>query len=233
MNLTIVSGFINVHHNKYSLEKYYQWFKTSLLIPGNVIFFGTPEILEYVKTIRPDFFFVEYTLEECYSYKYKESIQTDPVHCPSKELCIVWNEKICMLQKASKMNPFNTDYFIWIDAALPNYREKVPPAFGCLPEINFSKDHLICTKLKPFFNKNKTSYNPFITGGNLLVHKDFIDKFSEIYARYIDTLLPSKIICTDEIVLTHIYKDCPELFEVFKYGYGSLVRYLFENSKSG
>ncbi len=45
-------------------------------------------------------------------------MKTDSTHCPSVELNLIWNEKIFMLQKAYKLNIYNSDYFMWIDVGI-------------------------------------------------------------------------------------------------------------------
>jgi len=222
MSITLVSGFLPVK-NKYLTGEYDSWFKNTLSINASYVFFGTSEIIEFVKTIRPDFYFIEISLEEMYCYKYMDSIQTHPVHCPSKELMIIWNEKMFMLQKASKINPFNSEYFMWVDAGISIFREKEPPQTP-LKDLNFPLNKIVVTKSKPFFKKTETENYHYLTGGNLLLHHSFVDTFCEMYKRYLDKLVPLDNNCyTDQVILTKIYSDHPELFEIVGYGYGKLL----------
>ena len=41
---------------------------------------------------------------------------SNQTHCPSIELNLIWNEKIFMIQRALKINPFSSDFFMRIDA---------------------------------------------------------------------------------------------------------------------
>lgn len=60
---------------------------------------------------------------------------THPIHCPSVELNLIWNEKIFMIQKACKINPFNSEWFKWIDAGICTYRDNSPPNIP-FPNVN-------------------------------------------------------------------------------------------------
>ena len=73
--------------------------------------------------------------EEFMTYKYKDNMITNSVHCPSIELNLIWNEKIFMIQRALKINPFLSDFFMRIDAGICVYRNNSPPSIS-FPNIN-------------------------------------------------------------------------------------------------
>jgi len=81
-----------------------------------------------------------------------------------------------MLQKAYKLNIYNSDYFMWIDAGI--------------------------------------------------LHKNIIDKFVKIYKEYLDKLLDTNNIWTDQVILTHMFKDNTSLFYELTSGYGNVVPYI-------
>ena len=61
-----------------------------------------------------------------------------------------------------------------------------------------------------------------------MVHKSFIDVFVAEYVRYTNTLVPMRTtIFTDQVIMTHMYKDKPELFHLLGYGYGYLLALLY------
>ena len=51
-------------------------------------------------------------------------MKTHPKHCPSIELNLIWNEKIFFIEKAKNINPFNSEYFMWVDAGICTFRKK-------------------------------------------------------------------------------------------------------------
>ena len=53
----------------------------------------------------------------------------------SIELNLIWNEKIFMIQQALKLDPFSSEFFMWIDAGICVFRDKPPPSIS-FPNIN-------------------------------------------------------------------------------------------------
>lgn len=109
--LTCVTGYWKVK-NKHS-NKYLDWFKNTLKINAPYIVFGNKEGINEIKKHREGFatYYVELNIEDFESYKYKNLMVTNAIHCPSVELNLIWNEKIFMIEKALILNPFNTDFF--------------------------------------------------------------------------------------------------------------------------
>ena len=109
--LTCVSGYWKVH-NKYATT-YDTWFKNTLAIQCPYVFFTDKETMECIKPFRQGLptVYIEYPLEKFVTYKYKNKMVVDPLHCPSAELNLIWNEKIFLMKHAYVLNPFTSDYF--------------------------------------------------------------------------------------------------------------------------
>ena len=232
MSLTCVSAYFPVK-NKYD-NKYLEWFNNSLCINCPYIFFTTSESIELIKSFRKELptYYIECTIEEFYTYQYKDRMIHDSYHCPSVELNLIWNEKIFMLQKAYELNPFNSEWFHWIDAGICIYRDVKPP------DTLFPNEEILTTLPKDKFiysssnlyeesSVSTENYYHHIAGTSYLLYKDMIPLFKDMYKEYIDKLLNDKIIWTDQIILTHIYKENPELFHKICDGYGEVTRYLY------
>lgn len=236
MNLTCVSGYWPVK-NKHG-DKYLRWFKNSLKIQCPYVFFGNKESIEIIKPFRKDIptYYIECEIKDFYTYKFKKKIITHPIHCPSKELNLIWNEKIFLIQKASKLNPFNTDYFKWTDAGIFVYRDAPPPNKPLVNEekLNkFPKDKVIFSSSNNFceYEKiSKTNHYHYISG-EIMMHRNIVDEMTEIYKKYINELMSEDNIWTDQVIWTHIYKDHPNLFYKLwygnDYGYGAIIKYLY------
>jgi len=157
---------------------------------------------------------------------------THPIHCPSVELNLIWNEKIFLIQKAAKLNPFSSSHFMWVDAAICTYRDNPPPKtpFPNLDKLNtLPKDQLIFTSSTGYYNESmirKNNYYHYISGTYLL-HHSIIDNFVEIYKRYLDKLIDKGNIWTDQVILTHIYNDNKHLFYKLSDGYGIIIPLLY------
>lgn len=231
--LTCVSGYWiikNKHGNQFN-----DWFKTTLRINCPYIFFGDKQSIELVKKYRNDLttYYIELNIEDFITYQYKNKMITHPYHCPSTELNLIWNEKIYMIQKAFNLNPFQSDYFCWIDAGICTYRNKYPPnqPFPNLEKLNkLPTDKFIFSSSCNFnsnrFIKGQYHLHHFISGTSYILHKNIIDKFINLYNEYLK-LIDKNYIYTDQVILTLIYKNNKDLF--FKYidGYGEIITSMF------
>lgn len=232
MSLTCVSGYFpakNKHDNKYV-----EWFKNTLSINCPYVFFTNKETVKLIENIRKDLptYYIVCNIEDFYTYKYKDKMITHELHCPSVELNLIWNEKIFMVQQACKINPFNSEWFHWIDAGICVYRD-VKPSNEKFWEINklndLPKDQFIYSSSNPYdkglVRRNK--YYHHISGTTYLLHKNIVNDFANVYKRYLDKLIDKNNIWTDQVILTHIYKDSPNAFHKLCDGYGEIAKYLF------
>ena len=158
---------------------------------------------------------------------------THPVHCPSIELNLIWNEKIFLIQKAIELNPFKTEYFMWMDAGMSSFRNRMPPSIP-FPNINklnnLPKDKFIYSS-----SHNFTYNEKFIKGqyhlhhhvsGTYLFHKNIINKLVDIYKKYLN-LIDENDIWTDQVIWTLIYRDKKELFYKLCDNYATIPFYLY------
>jgi hypothetical protein len=184
-------------------------------------------------------YYIEYNIEDFYTYSYREHMTTDPIHCPSVELNLIWNEKIFMIQKAYKLNPFQTEWFKWIDAGICIYRGEKPPQTPFPNDnsklLDLPKDKFIYSSSHEFTMKAAAIYNSYHhISGTYLLHKNMIDKIIELYKEYFNAIvnkqnirIDKNNIWTDQVILTHIFIDHPHLFYKLCEGYGEITRYLF------
>lgn len=234
MSLTCVSCYYPVK-NKYG-HAYGDWFKTSLDINCPYVFFSTKEGIEYIKPFRKDHptYYIELPIQYFVTYKYKDRMKTDDYHCPSIELNLIWNEKIFMIKKAYELNPFQSEWFKWIDAGICIYRNVRPPQkpfpnatiLNSLPKDKFifsSSDNNVPNTEQI----TSTNYYHYVCGTSYLLNSYIINDFAEIHEKYMDKLVNTNNIWTDQVILTHIFKNNIVLFHKLAHGYGELTRVLF------
>ena len=231
MNLTCVSGYWDIK-NKHG-NKYEEWFNNTLKINCPYVFFADKEMIEIIKKYRQNLptHYIECNIADFYTYKYKNNMITHNVHCPSIELNLIWNEKIFLLQKAYKLNPFNGEYFMWVDAGVCTYRNIAPPTanFPNIDKLNKLPIDKFIYSSSDTYNEKLVKINNYyhtISGTTYLLHKNIIDVFVELYIKYLNKLIDKNNIWTDQVILTHIYKDNKELFYKLCDGYGSILKYL-------
>ena len=225
--LTCVSGYWQVT-NKHN-NAYLKWFHNSLKVNCPYVFFSNKQGIEFIQTYRNGLptHYIECEITDFYTWKYREKMITHPLHCPSIELNLIWNEKIFLLQKAIELNPFNSEWFHWIDAGICIYRD-TPPKNIQMPNINLPTNKFIYSSSNPYYEQhvNKRTYYHHISGTYLL-HARMICEIANLYKIYLDKLIDKNNIWTDQVILTHIFKDHPTLFLCLSHGYGEISRLLF------
>ena len=231
--LTCVSGYWKIK-NKHG-NKFDNWFKNTLKVNCPYVFFGDKETIELVKKYRGDLptYYIEYNIDEFISYKFKDNMIINDYHCPSIELNLIWNEKIFMIQKALKVNPFSSEFFMWVDAGICVYRGNPPPT--SLPNINvldnLPKDKIIYSSThNTTYNDNKFQKGQYNlhhhVSGTYILHKNIIDRCVSLYSEYLK-LIDKNDIWTDQVILTLMYKDNKEFFYKYCNGYGAICSKLF------
>ena len=221
--ITVVSGYWNVH-NKYG-NTYDEWFKNTLNINARYIFFCDKANNDYITSFRKDYetILIDHPLNEFYSKQYYDDAWVDPVHIPSKELGMVWHEKIHLIKLAKEHDGDNaTDFYIWIDAGIALYRNEKPPQY----ELRLKDTHNL-----PLDKISYTSVNESVTAGCLILPKNIINNFHTIYYDYLNRcniLSDKNFFCGQEqYILTLMKKDYPDLFNKMSDGYSSNLLELY------
>lgn len=230
--LTVVSGYWIVK-NKFDTE-YLTWFNNTLKINCPYVFFGDSKTIEIAKRYRGSLptYYIQCNITDFYTYKFKDKMLTHPRHCPSVELNMIWNEKVFLIERATKLNPFNSEFFSWIDAGICRYREQVPPS-RVFPDLNklilLPKDKFIFTSSnsKIFESHKLYEYYHYIAGTSYILHKNMVPQILDLYKKSLDKYINPDGIYTDQVILTRIYSDFPDLFYCLGHGYGELVPLLY------
>lgn len=228
-DITLVSGYWSLNKSKFNNSKYITWAYCTLGVQSPLVFFtDSHSIIDLVKEIRKDLptYYVLLDLNEFETNKYKDLFIIDNRQCPSKELNMIWNEKIFLIQKASNINPFNSNYYCWYDAGICRFRNvKIPKnklnsSFLKNDKISFTNP----SHVKKFEqNKLKDYGYHYISGSSYIIPKNMILRITEIYKSYLDKYVDDKLLWTDQVIWTHIYSDYIELFENIGEGYGYVV----------
>jgi hypothetical protein len=229
--MTCVSAYFNVKPKVAS--RFSEWFPTTLAINCAYVFFGNKESIEMIKGYRKNLptHYIEYDLEKFVTNKWKQNMATHEFHCPSIELNMIWNEKMYFIKQAMELNPFQSEWFQWVDAGTAAYRSEKPPAteyptrekLATLP-----KDKLIYSSSFNYSDETPIHSIPHhIAGTAYILHKDLVAKFVDIYTKKMDELHNEPGMWTDQIVLTRIYRDTPDLFFKIADGYGEVTRQLY------
>jgi hypothetical protein len=216
-----VSCFYKVK-SKHKLEEYLVWLKNFLEIPMNLIIFldqfKDHDIYSYIMNIRKDMInktlIIDRKIEDMNTYKHSDywnycySIDSEKYHSP--ELYMLWNEKTYMVEESIRINPYNSDWFFWVDMGccrnnnrhflnFPNYnvvknydKEKIIISF--IEKIKSSDYNLNDNGIPNIFqNKsNDMACDPVVRvqagffGGHVNGWKVWIDNFNTILNQFIN-----------------------------------------------
>jgi hypothetical protein len=123
---TVVTAFFPLK-SKHSLERYNEWFTNFLSLQDPMVIFTTPDMLAKFKKLRQaatdKTFFVPMQLKDTRVVKEHDEefwenqleIDTEKKIHKSYELFQVWLSKSWFVTEAIKINPFQSDVFVWSD----------------------------------------------------------------------------------------------------------------------
>lgn len=234
MMTTVVSAYWDVK-GKHSSNSFHTWFQNTLSFNCPYIFFGNQQSIELVKQYRKDLptHYVLLEIDDFYSKKFKPFLAPHDIHVPSPEVCMIWLEKVLLMEKAKDINPFGSEYFLWIDAGICSYRSEHPPItpFDDKKIQSLPKDKFIyCSSNEPlllhFIHENH--YYHHISGATFLLHISFIDTFVKQYLSTLDRYINHyNWVNTEQKILTHMIQNDPDLFFKHGEGYGALISLLY------
>lgn len=228
---TIVTGYFQMK-SKHSTEKYAEWIKYMLEKETPMVIFCDKQSYPMIHAQRPyQTKIIITSLTQFYSYKYidtyRANYEMDHETYHSPELYLVWAEKAHFVKQAITMNPFQTDYFLWVDIGC--FREPSPIQWPnpiriqsldsskvlVLNVTPFTEEELHCTKetLPSFLTTNRIGATIF--GGG----KEILLKYHDLYYEMVDYFISiDRFIGKDQSILNSVYLLNQELFQVVKPG---------------
>jgi galactoside 2-L-fucosyltransferase 1/2 len=126
---TIVTAYFPTGTVKNSQEQYIKWMGNMLSLSDPMVIFTTEEMIETVLKLRAPSSqtrVVAMTIEDTlmaqmYDVEFwQKQYDMDPEGGPGRphssfELYLIWNEKFHFLKRVSDWNPFESDFFAWVD----------------------------------------------------------------------------------------------------------------------
>lgn len=121
---TIVTCYFKLDVSKASHELYSEWMKNMLANNNPMVIFCDHHSAPVIKELRPNndnTKIIVMSYEDFYCYKYVTVFVQHTRIDPEKRvghsipLYLIWNEKSNFLKRAVELNPFSTDYFLWVD----------------------------------------------------------------------------------------------------------------------
>ena len=154
---TVVSGYWDVA-SKHSPQAYRAWFNNTLRINAGMIFFFEDEaVRRFVAHVRRGLHtvFIQLALSDFAATQLYNPAWVHEMHVPTPELSTIWLEKVFLVQRAARANPFNSSWFAWMDAGCAACRERPPgdelwPAERALAQL--PRDRVIYTHVDAWYH---------------------------------------------------------------------------------
>jgi hypothetical protein len=193
---TLVTAYFNIA-SKHSHDRYMRWIETMMSVQDNMVIFTSPDLVDTLMLLRKDA--TEYTrivpmlLNETLMGTqlsrafWKRQFDLDPekdIH-QSFELYWIWNEKTEWLHKAVELDPFNSDFFAWMDIGYlredmwrgARVVRRVPPALG--------RSQVMVLNIEPFPLPLPSATEPlsdvYVGGGFIGGYKEGIARWRNLY----------------------------------------------------
>lgn len=236
-DITVVTCYFNIK-SKFPSQTYKTWMKNFLEIPMNLVVFTDMEssgMINYFRKHHVNTKIIISKLEDFYMYKYFDyfiySNTIDPeknIHYP--ELYLIWAEKTWFVDKAIKLNCFNTSWFFWCD-------------IGCIRATDISKHYINFPQFNVLPDPSKIIYSRVgqfhendihksddgvlqmyrdihdvtkltrIQGGFFAVHVSMIKKLTELYEQNFCSFMKNKLFAgKDQYIMYNMYVNNPDVF---------------------
>jgi len=234
--LTLVAGHWNISNengNKHGgQDKYFNdWFQNTLRINMPYIFFTSLQNIEPLLRHRAGICttFVSRELDQFKASSFYKSHWIHELHVPSRELGLMWTEKMNLVFQAWQIS--DSEYFAYIDSALNSLRGKRSREHH---EMEFSESvirSLPINRVSYSYIKDRYGTHSF-SGGFILMHRSIVPLVYHLFYEELEMMkseVDSWECGSDQIIFTRLRDKFPELFHAASYDYGD-INYLWANN---
>lgn len=265
-NITIVSALFNINRDNIDGRKwdeYLKWFDITLKLKCPMILFISEDVREFVEQRRlsiPTTVIVQ-NLDDIPYYYMKNSIDniiksekylnkiSDPnrIECRYSLYSIIQYSKFKWLEHAIDENPYNSDYFFWLDAGGSRFFEDYdlslpypsPNAIDALEEMGDSfliqmnmeyYSDLVHSKdlSKDYLWDNRS----FVLGSMFGGGKNSIQKVSKyVEDIFVNEMIKNGYVNNEQITLAYLVKNYSDYFSVFERYNGKHMQLFLELGK--
>jgi hypothetical protein len=222
---TIVSCYYKIK-SKHQHSKYNEWIYNFLYyLRNNIIIFTSEDLVDYLKKIgkyNTKMMIIIKNFEDIDIFKqyniwdHQYEIDTQK-NIRTKECYIIWNSKMNFLNEAIKLNPFQSDKFVWTDIGClrdPRYCNYIRnyPLYK-----NISNNKLDIVLIKPFINKNQLVFQNelHLAGAIFGSSKETLQKIIPLYYYYFNEYVKNNLfIGCDQQILSTLFTQHKDLFNL-------------------
>lgn len=248
--ITLVTSLFNLsdvkREDNRKWEDYLKWFNKTLNIKCNFLIFTEPDVVKTILDIRnlSDTFIVETNLYDAPYYHLKYKIQKildsdfykshmsdiNRVECTNSIYSVIQYSKFKWLSQASKINPFNSKYFFWVDAGIsrfltPNDYKLQFPSIESINQLNNIDDTFLIQYNNDYYSELTNSRilpksyfwdsRSFVCGSMFGGNQSAVLEIEQEIDEIINFMLKNKCINNEQIALGYLTKIREDLFSLF------------------
>lgn len=165
MNTTVITALYNIQRetkgDKRKWSDYLTWFEQTLKLQMPMCIFTSPDLEPFIKTYRPPhlktkivtdqpipYAYLEHTIKTILDSEQYKKLITHPtrVECILPMYNVIQYSKFKWLKQIASENPFQTDYFFWMDAGISRFIDTnatLHPTIQLPPnKLTIQKNHL-------------------------------------------------------------------------------------------
>ncbi len=240
--VTVVTAYYPVK-SKHPVDKYLEWIRQFWpTLSCNLIFFTDPHLVKPIEsllegrkgqTLVAGVPFQELTAFHAISPAiWQLTAAKDPeqaIHTP--ELYALWYEKKEFIQRAIKMNPFSSEFFVWCDAGICRYKEYIPYLGNFPVAERIPRGKLLVLQVSPFQDGDAAPKGDGIcgdflrrnaVGGGILASDQMgWSTWSAAYdAMFMRYWMAGRFVGKDQSIIASIALERSELIQLVRYPEG-------------
>jgi hypothetical protein len=229
---TIVTAYFQLKISKASHNTYIQWMKNMLDINNPMIIFcdsQSKSIIQSMRSNQANTVIIETSIHDFYTFKYSRifaehyEMDTEKRVGHNMFLYMIWSEKSHFLKRAIELNPFQNEYFLWVDIGcfrVPNTQYIDWPNHNKMVAVDKSK--VLMLLIQPFTDEELKSvslpsfqFKNRIGGTIFGGYKDALLKWHDKYYEMLEHFISiGRFIGKDQSIMNSVYllnKDLVQL----------------------
>lgn len=256
---TLVTAYVDI--NKYDSinrvkknDDYLPHIENLAQYQGNLIFFCEIDMVESIWNLRRKYNLLDKTYVQVFDFgslplysKINEvkrhfsegrcPIGLNPVGKESAEYMILIWSKLHFLNQASKLNPFNSEHFVWIDIGITYVpkiliNDSLPDTLSQIKKImdeRPTKIRMACmcgTSESEISNRVEfyRSRQCKLIMGFFIISKEILPIISALFLQELDVCIGTGFPNTEEAVMASVSAEHPEIFDLYYGDYGDIFK---------
>jgi len=254
MSITLVTALYNINRDKEgdgrNFDEYLSWFKETLKVKSPMVVFVDEDLEKFVKQHRKNlptkiitqplekvpYYFLDNNIQKVLDdNNYKSKIGAPQrIECKMSLYNVIIYSKFPWIKRVIEENPFDSEYFMWIDAGLSRFFDQHGinldnqyPSNSAVETLLDNKDSvLIQTSMsyypdlvnaetcgEEYFWDARTWVMAGLWGGGAKVLNEFCDMMDEIFQ---EKMLKNNVINNEQNAMAYLYKNNEDMFVVFE-----------------